>query len=265
MLGLNITRSIDERRDIEKSTLAAATYLSKLHGQFGDWTLAIAAYNCGPGNLRKAIRKSGGKTSFWDIKKYLPRETREYVPKFIAISYVMNYYYDHDLTPKQPHDNLIFTSTAQVYEELNLKTLSKELDIDLSIIKTLNPAFIRNFIPKSDVGKYTLVLPTDEMRIVADRYDIRAALPLLEVEKVEEIVEVTEEPRPLLKVNDIPAAVYIRSEEDDHNPEIKSMYIHPVGIYEDQSKDKFILRDAFYLKEKQKTIFSISKLIKKSA
>ncbi|NJK85235.1 MAG: lytic transglycosylase domain-containing protein [Bacteroidales bacterium] len=101
LYGLTINSLVDERRDPIKSTYAAAQFLSDLYKRYNDWTLALAAYNCGPGNVNKAIARSGGKTNYWDIYFYLPRETRGYVPAFVAASYVMNYYSEHNLKPKK--------------------------------------------------------------------------------------------------------------------------------------------------------------------
>lgn len=157
--GLKVNSTIDERRDVHKSTEAALDYLAELHERFGDWTMALAAYNCGPGNVRKAIRRSGGKTDYWAIHKYLPRETRNYIPKFIAMSYTMQYYYLHDMWPKQIDNDLIYTATAKVFDKVSLKDISKSYDLDLDMVKLLNPAYIRGYIPKSEDGRYSITLP----------------------------------------------------------------------------------------------------------
>jgi hypothetical protein len=251
MMGLEINRTIDERRDVEKSTEAAADYLLHLYEKFDDWTLAIAAYNCGPGNLRKAIRKSGGKRNFWEIKQYLPKETREYVPKFIAISYVMNYYYEHGLVPEIPDESLTNTSSARVFEKINLSNLCKELDLDLEVMKTLNPSYIRNFIPKSEKGVYNLVLPTTEMRIVAKKYHVLAFLPKLK-EKVEEVlVEVESTIRPTLNINNIPPALYIGNDGKNIPTQVNSVRAYSVRLgseeeYLEYKPNKYLLREKNY-------------------
>lgn len=262
MMGLQINRTIDERRDVEKSTEAAADYLLYLYEKFDDWTLAIAAYNCGPGNLRKAIRKSGGKRNFWDIKKYLPRETREYVPKFIAMSYVMNYYYEHDLVPNQPHKNLTNTSSAQVFEKINLRKLSRELDIDLNVLKTLNPSYIRNYIPKSEDGKYNLVLPTTEMRLVAQNYHVLAALPELK-EKEEEIAEVESVARPMISFDEIPSALYIGTDEKNPPAQLRPLRVHRVRL---GSEEEYLVYnpDLYNIGEKKYSITYLNHLISHS-
>lgn len=254
MMGLKINRTIDERRDVEKSTEAAAEYLLYLYERFDDWTLAIAAYNCGPGNLRKAIRKSGGKRDFWAIEKYLPRETREYVPKFIAISYVMNYFDEHGLEPNAPHESLINTTSAKVFEKINLHELSKELDIELSVLKTLNPSYIRNYIPETEEGEYHLVLPTPEMRLVAQNYNVLAALPELLDKEEEAVAELHIAQRPMLSVEDIPSALHIGNDGKKQPAQLRSLRAHPVRLGNED--DDIIYRPDAYKIDDRKTSIS---------
>jgi membrane-bound lytic murein transglycosylase D len=161
-VGLNINRAVDERRDPIKSTYAAIDYMTMLHKQFGDWTLALAAYNCGPGNVRKAIRRSGGIKDYWAIQHHLPKETQNYIPKLIAMNYMMNYYYVHDILPEEVDQKYTFTASVKVFDKTNLKDIAKEYDLDFSLIKRLNPSFIRNFIPQSE-GKHYLTLPEAQL------------------------------------------------------------------------------------------------------
>ena len=160
MYGMKINRTVDQRRDPEISTDAALDYLQYLYDKYGDWALAMGAYNCGPGNMNKAIRKSNSK-DFYKVSKYLPRETRGYIPKFIAMSYLMNYYYSHDLTPNMPNNNVLNTSTSRVFEKVNFKELSNRFQLDLETIQFLNPTYIRDFIPNGPEHKLTL--PTENM------------------------------------------------------------------------------------------------------
>lgn len=162
MYNLKVNNTVDERRDPFLATDAALEYLGDLYQQFGDWTVALAAYNCGPGNVRKAIRRSGGKKTYWEIRPYLPRETRRYIPKFIAAAYLMNYYHDHELLPETPEDVIKYTATAKVYQKLNLKSLSQSMDLDMSLVKQLNPAYLHNYIPSRQEGNI-LTLPEDKM------------------------------------------------------------------------------------------------------
>jgi membrane-bound lytic murein transglycosylase D len=156
MMGLKITTVVDERNDPIKSTYAALDYLEMLYDQFDDWTLAIAAYNCGPGNVRKAIRKAGSR-NFWAIVPYLPTETRRYVPKFVATTYVMSYYAAHGLNPHM--DELEQNpTTAKVYDNVSFKMIAQTLKMDMKTIKQLNPAYLKGYIPKSENG-YHITLP----------------------------------------------------------------------------------------------------------
>ena len=154
MQGLKIDRYIDERRDPEKSTKAALDYLSMLYGEFDDWTLAIAAYNCGPGNVRKAIRR-GNSTNFWQIRKYLPNETQKYVPRIIAAMYLMQYYHAHDLIPRRVDEDLKYVEKINDGKHHNFYKLSQELGVSYKLIRSLNPQFGTNSIPKNN-GSLTL-------------------------------------------------------------------------------------------------------------
>ncbi|GLR18150.1 hypothetical protein GCM10007940_27650 [Portibacter lacus] len=163
MYGLKIDKHVDERKDVDKSTEAALTYLSDLHERFGDWTLALAAYNCGPGNVRKAMRRSGGK-DYWSIRNYLPRETRNYVPKFIAMTYLMNYYNDHDLIPTYPDELFVKTRKMIVVEATTFSSVSQITGLDIEEIKYYNPSYLGNHIPGSKDGRI-LELPSDAMYV----------------------------------------------------------------------------------------------------
>lgn len=169
MYGLNSTSFVDERRDPIKSTHAAASFLNDLYEMFGDWVLALAAYNCGPGNVKKAIRRSGGKTDYWEIYNYLPRETRGYVPAFIAANYVMTYHEEHNLYPKPinlpyPIDTIIVT------EKLHLMQVSEVLKINFELLQDLNPQYRLDIIPYSEDG-YALIMPAEYSSAFIDLQD----------------------------------------------------------------------------------------------
>lgn len=159
--GLEVNSLIDERRDTYKSSDAAAHYLHDLYEIFHDWNLAIAAYNCGPGNINKAIARSGGKTTFWEIYNYLPRETRGYIPSFIAATYVMTYYPEHGLRPGRISIPLR-TDTVMIEKNLYFCHISKYIGISLEELRALNPQYRADFIPGDD-GSYPLCLPNDKM------------------------------------------------------------------------------------------------------
>ena len=155
--GLEINSLVDERRDPIKSTHAAARFVKDLYNIYGDWILVIAAYNCGPGNVNKAIRRSGGKRNYWDIYYYLPRETRGHVPAFIAATYMMNYYKEHNLVPAKIEFPLA-SDTIMVKELVHLKQISEVLDIPLKQIKDMNPQYRTDIIPASS-KTYSVRLP----------------------------------------------------------------------------------------------------------
>ncbi len=157
MYNLTINSYVDERRDPIKSTDAAARFLSDLYDIFDDWTLAIAAYNCGPRNVSKAIRRAGGNRNFWDIYYYLPRETRGYVPAYIAASYAMSYYKEHNLHYQRPKITLA-TDTIIINDNLHLKQVSEVLNIPLKQLSDLNPQYKLNIIP-AKASRQVLILP----------------------------------------------------------------------------------------------------------
>jgi membrane-bound lytic murein transglycosylase D len=163
--GLTVNSLVDERRDPLKSTVAAASFLADLYDIYNDWTLVIAAYNCGPGNVNKAIRRSGGKRNYWDIYYYLPRETRGYVPAFIAATYVMNYSKEHNLYPVSV-DFEFHTDTIMVHDKLHLKQVSEVMRIPIEQLRDLNPQFKYDIIP-GDSKAYALRIPQKQsMRFI---------------------------------------------------------------------------------------------------
>lgn len=144
--GLEINSLVDERRDPVKATHAACNYFKDMYAIYGDWNLVLASYNCGPGNVNKAIRRSGGKTGFWDIYPYLPKETRSYVPLFIAANYIMNYHCDHNICPVQTTLPLA-TDTIMVHNALHFEQVADLLQIELEQLRALNPQYKRDIIP----------------------------------------------------------------------------------------------------------------------
>ena len=143
--SLKVNSLIDERRDPVKASYAAAHYLSDLYQIFGDWALVIAAYNCGPTNIEKAIQRSGGKKDYWEIYPYLPAETRGYVPAFIAANYIMTYYCEHNITPHTatlPEE----TDTIMLFQNLHFKQVSEVLGIEMDELRALNPQYRRDIV-----------------------------------------------------------------------------------------------------------------------
>ena len=159
-MGLEINSTVDERRDTYKASQKAAEFLHQLYNTYGDWSLVIAAYNCGPGNVNKAIRRAGGgKKDYWEIYNYLPKETRGYVPAFIAAAYVMNYHNEHGISTaiaKKP----IVTDTVDVRRRINFRQIADVINIDIDAIEALNPQYLKNTIPAGPTKPYKLILPS---------------------------------------------------------------------------------------------------------
>ncbi len=195
--GLEVNSVVDERRDAYKSTDAAAHYLRDLYNVFGDWQLAIAAYNCGPGNINKAIARSGGKRNFWEIYPYLPRETRGYIPAFIAATYIMNYYPEHGLHPKRVTIPLR-TDTIMVERNMLFHYVSKHLEIDEEELRTLNPQYRTGLIP-GESGSYPLCIPTDKMSDLIKKAEVIFKDSEDSLSRKPQTVEVEQAPQPVVQ------------------------------------------------------------------
>ena len=167
--GLESNSLVDERRDPIKATWAAARYLKDMYDIYHDWNLVIAAYNCGPGTINKAIRRAGGKNDYWDIYNYLPKETRGYVPAFIAANYVMTYYCKHNICPMVTNIPAA-TDTVQVTRNLHFRQIADICHIPLEEIKSLNPQFKKEIIP-GESKPQTLRLPLNTLSTFIDNQD----------------------------------------------------------------------------------------------
>lgn len=168
--GLEVNSLVDERRDPYKATEAAVRYLKDLYAIYNDWNLVIAAYNCGPGNVNKAIARSGGKRDYWQIYYKLPRETRGYVPAFIAANYIMHHYADHNICPAHMQASPSALDTVHVNERLHLDQVSAVLDIPVEELRRLNPQFRKDVIPGNS-KPYALVLPSEKMYAFVDQHN----------------------------------------------------------------------------------------------
>lgn len=162
MYGLDVNFYIDERRDPWLASEAAAMYFKDLYRIYKDWLLVLAAYNCGPGNVNKAIRKSGGKTSYWDLMPYLPKETRGYVPAFIAVTYIMQYATEHNLYPTPLISLPAQTDTVLIEGPVNIQYFAQLLEIPQEQMALLNPQLKQQFIPRS-FDRYILRLPATKV------------------------------------------------------------------------------------------------------
>ncbi len=161
MYGLKTTNTLDERRDFIKSTEASVKYFKNSYRVYQDWLLVIASYNCGIGNVNKAIKRSGGKRNFWDIMPYLPKETRGYVPAFIAATYAMNYASEHNIYPADLDLNY-HTDTVLVDNRYSLEQLSLALEMPIEELKQLNPSLRKGYIPFTG-DKIALTLPYNKV------------------------------------------------------------------------------------------------------
>jgi membrane-bound lytic murein transglycosylase D len=167
--NLEINSLIDERLDPYKATHAACNYFKEMYAIYGDWHLVLAAYNSGPGNVNKAIRRSGGKTNFWEIYPNLPRETRSYVPLFIAATYIMNYYCEHNICPMQTSLSMA-TDTIMVHQMLHLQQVADILNLDIELIRMLNPQYKREIVP-GNITPSVLKLPVASTYVFIDKED----------------------------------------------------------------------------------------------
>jgi membrane-bound lytic murein transglycosylase D len=190
MYGMNVTSYVDDRCNPYKETVAAAEYLKSLYDMFGDWQMVLAAYNAGPGSITKAIRRSGGKKTYWEIRPYLPLETQGYVPAFIAANYVMNYGAEHNIYSSVPRKTYFEVDTVIVKEQMHFDQIAIALDVTKEEILYFNPQYRKNIIP---AGGNSLCLPKNKIgQFVANEKDIYEAIKAQSangqvVENIEEI------------------------------------------------------------------------------
>jgi membrane-bound lytic murein transglycosylase D len=167
--GLRMNSYVDERKDPHSSTLAALEFLSRLYERYGDWSLALAAYNSGPGRVNRAIRR-GRSRDFWRIRRYLPRETRNYVPAFIASLYIWNYFHLHGLYPEYPELDMQMTDVIRIYQRTSLAEVAEVTGLPADVVRRLNPSYKRDLIPASQEG-YNLVLPRSVVAYMLNHLD----------------------------------------------------------------------------------------------
>ena len=196
--GLESNSLVDERRDPIKATWAAAHYLKDLYNIYKDWNLVIAAYNCGPGTINKAIRRAGGATDYWEIYTYLPKETRGYVPAFIAANYVMTYYCKHNICPMETNIPDA-TDTIQVDRNLHFEQIADICDISKEQLASLNPQFKKSIIP-GESKPQTLRLPIHEISAFIDKQDTIYAHRSNELFKKRKVITVSDS-RPTTRSN----------------------------------------------------------------
>lgn len=164
LYGLKVNSFTDERRDPVKSTYAACQYFKDMYAIYNDWLLVIAAYNCGAGNVNRAIARSGGKHTFWEISPYLPRETRGYVPAFIAVTYLMNHTKEHNLSGVAPVVNFFEVDTVMLNHPMALRDISQAINVPYELLAYLNPVYKKGFIPESEEPN-VLRLPSNKVNL----------------------------------------------------------------------------------------------------
>jgi len=191
MYGLNQNSYIDERMDPEKATDAACKYLKQLYNMYDDWNMALAAYNAGPGNVNKAIRRSGGKMTYWEIRPFLPRETRGYVPNFIAMSYMMNYYAEHNVRPAPQKFRDFDIDTICLKDGLHMQVIDSLIGWKKEEVMALNPIYKTSYIPRTDPPQ-CIKIPKS---YVSDWIEMEDSIYVLDSTIYEAIVEEDEEER----------------------------------------------------------------------
>ncbi|HMI06231.1 MAG TPA: LysM peptidoglycan-binding domain-containing protein [Flavobacterium sp.] len=169
--NLGIDSYVDERSDPLKASEAAAQYMSNMYKIFGDWDLVLASYNSGPGNVAKAIRRSGGQQNYWNIKKYLPQETQGYVPAFLATMYIYEYHKEHGIVPNRALIKHFATDTIMIRQQMSFKQISDLLDMPIAQLQLLNPSYKLNEIPAYSDKKHFLRLPSDKIAIFTSNED----------------------------------------------------------------------------------------------
>jgi len=218
--GLVINDHIDERKNPIKSTKAALEFLSELYETFGDWTLAIAAYNCGPGGVRKAMRRSG-KKDYWGLRHHLPKETQKYVPRIIAAIYLMQYYDEHKLVPTPVDDHIKYTMTINDGKGHKFSILAQRLGISYNDLKTLNSQFTTNHFPKNE-GQVALVIPMDKYEIYLEQYDPEAFREILAERRADSLEEVLKAQR-AVELQELEPIARIRYQRIRHK-RVKKIY-----------------------------------------
>ncbi len=194
--NLNVSSYVDERHDPIRATEAACKYLSSLYTTFGDWDLALAAYNSGPGNVSKAIRRSGGNKNYWNIRRYLPRETAGYLPAFYATYYILEYAEEHDIRPEKSYTNRFETDTVIVKHQITFEQINKVLNTNDELLEFLNPQYKLNIIPFVKGKNYTLRLPKNLLgKFVSNEEQIYAFAKADDAKRKKSLPKYTENPQ----------------------------------------------------------------------
>jgi membrane-bound lytic murein transglycosylase D len=191
--NLNVSSYVDERYDPIRSTEAACKYLSTLYGIYNDWDMALAAYNSGPGNVNKAIRRAGGSTNYWKIRPYLPRETASYVPIFYATMYIFKYSNEHNIKARESAVSRFETDTIHLKRQITFKQINEILSVDSEVVKFLNPQYKLEIVPNIKDKNYALTLPLKDIgNFVSNESLIYAYIDAEEAKRVKELPKYVE-------------------------------------------------------------------------
>jgi membrane-bound lytic murein transglycosylase D len=215
MFGLDVNSYVDERSDPIMATEAACKYLKSLYNSLGDWDLALAAYNSGPGNVSKAIRRSGGQKNYWNIRSFLPRETAGYVPAFLATMYIFEYAEEHGFKSEGPKFPYIATDTLHVKKQISLSHVAEVTNIELAELEFLNPSYKLGIIPVIEDEKYVLRLPLDGIGKFVTHEEAVYAYAQEEFDKKE---------KPLPELFEQPEKIRYRVRKGDYLGKIASRY-----------------------------------------
>jgi membrane-bound lytic murein transglycosylase D len=215
MFGLDVNSYVDDRSDPLKATEAACKYLEALFKRLGDWDLALAAYNSGPGNVSKAIRRSGGLTNYWNIRQHLPRETAGYVPAFLATMYIFEYAEEHGFKSNGPRIPYIATDTIHIKKQISLEHVANVTNMNMAELEFLNPQYKLGIIPIVKDEVYTLRLPVDMVGAFVTNEATIYAYAAKEFNKRE---------KPLPALNDQSSKIYYRVKSGDYLGKIATKY-----------------------------------------
>lgn len=236
--GLKIDSYIDERKDTYKASDAAARYMEGMYKIFGDWEMVLASYNSGAGNVSKAIRRSGGHQNFWNVKQYLPRETQSYVPAFLATMYIFEYHKEHGIVPVKPVVNHFATDTIAVKRKMSFKQLSNLLDIRVSDIEFLNPAYKTNVVPYVTGRTHYICLPKKKIAVFASNEDKMYAYIDYEEKHREKYNIATRKKKIIVRDTTSTAIASINATEDKSSKD-ENTIIEKKKIFKNIQKTKF--------------------------
>lgn len=228
--GLKIDSYVDERSDPLKASEAAAQYMTNMYKIFGDWDLVLASYNSGPGNVAKAIRRSGGQQNYWNIRKNLPKETQGYVPAFLATMYIYEYHKEHGIVPNRASVKHFETDTIMIKKQMTFKQISDLLDVPVAQLQVLNPSYKLNVIPFYHDQNHYLRLPQDKIAVFASNEEQIYAYTQYELNKrerpfqIEKAMAVKDTANYTIQKVTLPKAMYYKVKRGDNLSAIASKY-----------------------------------------